>query len=52
MKEIRGNYTCPECGSLLRTKTVNEDTDADGNRGRKVIYVFCSNDDCDFEKAI
>ena len=42
---------CPECGSILESYTVNENTDRDGNRGRLVTYVECRNPDCEYETA-
>jgi predicted nucleic-acid-binding Zn-ribbon protein len=36
-------FVCPECGGKQFThKTVIEDTDADGNRGRPVTYAKCA----------
>lgn len=36
-------YNCPQCSqnSIPDIETANENTDADGNRGMKIIYVEC-----------
>lgn len=52
MGEIIREGKCPECGDLLEREEVNENTDMDGRRGMRVVYITCSNLDCDFEKAI
>ncbi len=36
-------FLCPTCGSDAEPEVIhrNEDTDADGNRGRMVTYLKC-----------
>ena len=34
---------CPECDELVRCTTTMEDTDADGNRGRRETVCECDN---------
>jgi predicted nucleic-acid-binding Zn-ribbon protein len=42
-------FECPECGCTdLFMKTVYEDSDADGNRGRLAEYVTCKK--CGYEE--